>query len=139
MTTIAFDGTVLATDSQVNSEGMVFGNKTKILVINDGSRIACASNMDMAYILQSWMNGGEKPTPDTIESYDCIQVMPNGEAFEISGKYLHRVPACLPWAGGSGQTVALVAMRLGKNAIEAVALGIEFDNLSGGPINTWKP
>lgn len=57
-------------------------------------------------------------------------------AWEFGSKPLRCFPACVPWAGGTGETIAMTAMRCGKTAQEAVELACEMDIYTSGPLQT---
>lgn len=133
MTTIAFDGKTLAADSLVCSGDMRFGHADKIIRLEDGRLLAGCGNPAVLHAVVAWLNGGEEPKFRDGEAFQGIVVHPDGRAEEISGNF-RLWPACVPFAAGSGEPFALVAMRLGKSAAEAVAVACEFDTRSAGPV-----
>ncbi len=133
MTTIAYDGKVLAVDSQTSANDMRIGSAQKIIHLADGRLLAFAGSCSCVPEIVSWLNGGEKPTLFENESADGIIVSLDGSAVEIN-KNLRMYPACVPWSGGSGWIIALVAMRCGKTAFEAIEIACEMDNGSGLPV-----
>jgi hypothetical protein len=136
MTTIAFDGKTLATDSLVSSSGIVFGLVNKIHKLKDGRHVAFCGDFAPTPELIAWLNGGDKPELGDNESVGGIVVGPLG-AFEISAS-LRLFPACIPWAGGSGEVIAMTAMRCGKTAAQAVEIACTTDLTSRLPVHKVK-
>jgi ATP-dependent protease HslVU (ClpYQ) peptidase subunit len=139
MTTIAWDGFVLATDSLITNGSHIFGTGEKIHRLKNGGYLAAAGAQDLIYSVVAWLDGAEKPEIKDDDSFIglIVYVDENGvvSADELSGK-LRRWPACLPWAGGSGEAFALTAMKCGKDAIQAVEIACQMDIYSGGKINS---
>ncbi len=139
MTTIAFDGKTLATDSLMTASGVRFGTVDKIFKLNDGSVLAICGAYSLAQPLIDWLNGiAEMPGYDADETISGI-LIPSDEShpLEISTKY-YKFRACIPWAGGSGEAIALTAMKCGKSAIEAVKIACELDIYSGLPVQSCE-
>jgi hypothetical protein len=137
MTTIAWDGFTLASDSKISNGNHVFGYGEKIHKLNDGSYLAAAGAQDVVYAVIDWLNGGEKPEIKDDDSFIGLIVSVDEDGIatgtEISNK-LRKWPACTPWAGGTGEPFALTAMKCGKDAREAVRIACEMDPYSGGQI-----
>jgi ATP-dependent protease HslVU (ClpYQ) peptidase subunit len=133
MSTIAFDGTIIATDSQVTDGAFVFGSMQKLYYLKGGAIVALCGSLSLYSAVVDWLDGGVKPEIKEGDNLNGIIVHPDGTFFEISSQ-LRIFETCIPWAGGSGQNIALAAMRCGKNAAEAVALACEMDIYSGGPV-----
>jgi len=141
MTTIAFDGKILAADSKVSLDGKKFGEMDKIFRLKGGRWLVGCGDPSVDPLIVAWLNKGgkEKDRPDLSkrESFEGLIVDSKGNATEISNN-LRLFPACVPWAGGSGGLIALVAMRCGKSAEEAVTLACDMDNGSGGPVRSVR-
>ena len=99
--------------------------------------MASAGDYSLIPDIVAWLNGGDKPEilPDTI--YMGVLIGPDKQVSEIS-KELKIFPSCTPWAGGSGESVALTAMLCGKTAEEAVKLACKLDVFSGLPVKKVK-
>lgn len=138
LTTIAYDGTTLATDSQMSSGNLRFGKVNKIIKLKDGRRFAFAGDHALAYAVADWLNGGTKPERADSEEHQGIIVALDGSVVEVSTE-LRLAPACVPWAGGSGESIALTAMHCGKTAKEAVEVACKLDKHSGLPVNVFRP
>jgi hypothetical protein len=135
MTTIAYDGKTLVTDSRIVSGSTVFGTATKIFKLKDGSYVAFCGRASLWPEVIEWLNGGDKPVivDRELDSVSALVVDKKGRAFEIDDD-LRPFPACVPWAGGSGQPFALAALALGHTAEEAVEVTCKLDTASGLPI-----
>lgn len=135
MTTIAYDGKTLVTDSQVTVDGKRFGKTQKLFRLHSRAVLAISGTMDVSYEIMRWLNGdAEKPALDKEQDdFEGLLIEPDGSAWEIAPG-LRRFPACVPWTGGTGGIVAMTAMRCGKTAQEAVELACEIDTKSGGPL-----
>jgi len=138
MTTIAFDGKTLATDSLIGSGDMRFGYQSKLFKLNDGRVFAYAGNSAFAYAVMDWLNSNMrddmKPTLGNDDDFIGIIVGEDG-AFEVS-KGLIIWPACIPWAGGSGEKIAMTAMFLRRSAVNAVKVAIKLDKHTGGEVHS---
>lgn len=136
MTTIAYDGKTLATDSCITSGGMKFGTLNKIIKLKTGNYLTGAGSIDILYAVADWLNGtGEIPVLGPEDSFCGILVAPSGEAQEISTN-LRLVPACIPWTGGSGEHIAMAVLKCGHDAVKAIEIACQLDIMTSGPINT---
>jgi len=136
MATIAFDGYVLAADSLVTNGDHVFGHADKIHKLKDGSLFAAAGGLDFVHAVKEWLEGGDKPEIKDNDSFIGLWLVSTEfgyDAIEIS-QNLRKYPACIPWAGGTGEQFALTDMKLGKCAVGAVKVACEMDIYSGGKI-----
>jgi len=136
MTTIAFDGFTLAADTLITNGDCVFGELEKIHVLDDGRLFAAAGAMDVVFAVKDWLNGGEKPEIKDNDTFIGIVISAEDNGYvanEISAK-LRLFPACIPWAGGTGEPYALTAMKCGKEAREAVEIACKMDIRSGGKV-----
>lgn len=137
MTTIAYDGKTICTDSQVSSRDVRFGTTTKLWKLESGALFAVAGDIALGYAVMLWLDQkAEKPTSTDDEQVAGILIETDGSAWEYSGKAIRRFPACVPWATGSGEVIAMTAMRCGKTAREAVELACEMDANTSGPVQT---
>lgn len=137
MTTIAWDGFILATDSQITNGDHIFGEGKKIHKLNDGRWFASAGSQDFTYAVIEWLNGGEKPDIKDNDNFIGLLISCDENCYpvltEISAN-LRMWPAIQPWAGGSGEAYALTAMKCGKGAEFAVKVACDMDIYSGGQI-----
>lgn len=105
---------------------------TKAHRLKDGSLFAsCGALENNAHVLR-YLNGEcEKPTFDKDDDFDGILIRPDGSAWLLNRK-LHEVRIESPhFSTGSGRDFALLAMRMGKSAREAVEIAAELDIWTG--------
>lgn len=137
MTTIAYDGITLAADSLVTSGSTAFGKTNKIYRLRDKGYVALAGNIAYHPEIVDWLNGAPMPEVKEGVVFSGLHISPEGVAEEF-GESLKKCPACVPWAGGSGEAFALAGLALGLNAVEAVKLACKLDIYSRGPVRSVK-
>lgn len=141
MTTIAWDGETLCTDTQVSSSGMVFGQIEKVRRLNNGSLLAVCGELWLLDELAAHIEAGAAaPELSNDDDFGAILIMPDGDAYEYcktSSNKVSRHKACVPWVGGTGEAYALTALHLGHTATEAVKIACELDVSSGLPVNEY--
>ncbi|MBU3577526.1 hypothetical protein [Polynucleobacter sp. UK-Kesae-W10] len=140
MTTIVWDGKILAADKQVTNADSGHGITTKIFRVN-GSLVAGAGSADVFSSLLHWyINGAIE------EDFPSIQADTNDATFMVispEGRvmFYNRTPHPMIieneyTAMGSGRDYALAALHLGCDAVKAVQVACEFDVYSGRGIDT---
>lgn len=131
MTTIAWDGRTLCADRQLTTSGVRF-ETTKAHRLRDGSLFASCGALENNVAVKQWLNGGDdKPAIDKDDDFDGVLIRPDGTAWMLNKK-LHLIAIESPYfATGSGRDFALLALKLGKTAREAVELACELDIWSG--------
>lgn len=135
MTTIAYDGKILAADTQITCDGrFVAGYGYKIHKLSDGSHIAFAGSMNCMPAMIDWFETGKEPDFKDA-SFECLHIATDGTAHDYYSN-LNKGYAVIPWVGGSGAQIALAALSCGKNAIEAVELASKLDIMTGGEIQS---
>lgn len=137
MTTIAFDGTHVASDSLISCNGMIYGYTKKIFQVR-GGWLATSGSLDDVELAKNWFENGclenEKPS---LNDFVGLFIPHEGEPKEFSARLIPTF-VVLPYAIGSGACFAYSAMKLGKTAIESVEFACEIDLLSGGKIDSVK-
>lgn len=131
MTTIAWDGRTLCADRQLTTSGVRY-ETTKAHRLKDGSLFASCGTLENNVAVRQWLNGGDdKPSIDKDDDFDGVLIKPDGTAWMLNKK-LHLIAIESPYfSTGSGRDFALLAMKLGKTAREAVELACELDIWSG--------
>mgnify|MGYP001612490594 CR=1 FL=1 len=131
MTTICWDGRTLCADRQLTTSGVRF-ETTKAHRLKDGSLFASCGALENNVAVRQWLNGGDdKPAIDKDDDFDGVLIKPDGTAWMLNKK-LHLIAIESPYfSTGSGRDFALLAMKLGKTAREAVELACELDIWSG--------
>lgn len=133
MTTVVFDGVILAADSQITSTWKMRG-QSKFKRFHDGSVGAFAGTWSDVLKAQQFFDGVLDEVPEGDWSAIIIRtdgttvaVDDDGCMVEITGKH---------YAMGSGAHFALGALACGRNSIEAVRVSIGLDPNSGGEVES---
>lgn len=136
MTTCAWDGTTLASDTRCTCDIEYVGNESKIFRI-DGRLVAGAGATTGIRKFLSWYEKDRrvKTYPTFVEGED-IEMMTITEDGQASLWTRHGLGCKLvaPCAIGSGQRFAIGAMLAGKTAVEAVEIAMQRDTATGGDI-----
>lgn len=134
MTSIAWDGKTLATDSRMTDGPMVFSNNAeKIHKLDDGSLVALCGDFGLHRDVIAWLEGGEKPVLIPEEDVSGLQVFADGTAREFNRTFRF-MTAKAPWAGGSGTPYVMTALMLGYKAEAAIEVACQLDTKSGLPV-----
>lgn len=147
MTTIAWDGKNIATDSRATKGNNILqGNIVKLHKVEGTFKdenliaIGAAGSLSRLEDIVDWISKGGKPEempPGTLNSTDMTStlVITNKGCwcFEFD-KHPFKVPG--KYAIGSGSEFAISAMSLGISAMDAVHHAIKHDCFSGGPVLT---
>lgn len=150
MTTIAFDGNTLASDSQSSAGNLVISMREKKIFTGDGwsvngkpvIAVACAGDCGIEEELFNVMTVGLDFMTDFSPHIDFTALLVTGkdESYVIwKEKDSTRAPIMFqrgPIAIGSGDVIATTAMHLGKTAVEAVQVAIELDKSTGGTVDS---
>jgi len=153
MTTVAWDGKVLASDTQASTGGVVcstteqkiytapysgwsiYGDK----IIAIGCSGDCGAEMELQALLANDLTYATEFMP-TFE-FSSLAIVGRGRAYIVSKeKGDTRANISLqvePYAIGSGSLIARTAMHCGKSASEAVAVAIEMDCHTGGKVDLF--
>lgn len=133
MTTIAWDGYTLASDSLETSGTTRVGNTDKLWEWDNGWFAMAGVKSALPHI-KTFLNTGKK---NKIKGNFQVLVWNEIEQkMYLSGKDLCFYPSCTPNAIGSGEDIAIFAMNhMGMSAAKAVAEAIKQDTLSGHPVN----
>jgi len=137
MTTIAFDGNILASDSRCVGDYIEDSYK-KIFKINN-KYYGLGGNYSCCLVFIEWIKnnvmGDEKPKLD--DNFGALVVDIKSKKVFYYDDYLIKIPQKSPCAIGSGAVVAMTAMVCGKNAIEAIEIAKRLDNRTGGRIQHY--
>lgn len=133
MTTIAWDGKVLAADTLVTCNGFRTNYAPKIW--REG-RLLCggAGSRTIALQFRDWVRGGMAgPCPLQKDIGNVFVIRPDG----LGVMWCDDGPFTVgpePWALGSGEHLALGALEMGADALRAVEVAIKHHTGSGGAI-----
>lgn len=136
MTTIAWDGSTLASDSQEQDDYIEQHASRKLYRIkNTLVGLAGCSASGIQFV--EWVKRGEMPDerPKFSGDFCALVIRPNGKAYEY-GSSLTPMPAGRKTAIGSGRGPALGALLAGVSARDAVKIAIKLDPNSGGPVKS---
>lgn len=139
MTTIAWDGEILAADSMQTCDSLNCGAVTKIFRLADGRWMAGAGRTPRIQQMRIWLDGGPAPEfKDDGENPMIIVVDKNGKAVQYDGLL---TPFEVPeyYTAGSGDMPALALLNAGMTAVQAVRGAIGVDINSGGPVRWVRP
>lgn len=146
MTTIAYDGKTLATDSvSFLGDSLRIGCNANKLVVERGCAFAFAGNRVLGEPWMDWFFRGadpEKRPSGVRESDDDLDmwVWSDGQLFQYTSTMPYPWVVPIPFAMGSGGDFAMGAFRFGEvsgtpvSAEQAVLTAIACDPFSGGPV-----
>lgn len=140
MTVIAWDGRTLAADKRTSFGGL-HATTTKVRRMSDGRLVAGCGITALIQEMHVWLESGADPATFPAaqrDKNDCasmlvIQLDGSLSQFENSPHPLRFENR--QWAIGSGRDFAVMAMRLGKSAAEAVILTAEFCHDCGNGVD----
>lgn len=136
MTTIAFDGRILACDGMISSHKIDTLCFKKIKYVKDDCFVGAAGDLNQVNAFFHWCKQGGYVDylSDTLlninDSFEAIIITPSFVA--TTTDCIHLCPSSLPIAIGSGSDFAIGAMKKGADAIEAVEIAKSYDLWSGG-------
>ena len=132
MTTIAVKDGVMAADTQITGDYAM--HAPKIFRLPDGGIAGGAGVWSRAYAGIKWLMDGEKGEPPTLGEADILILRPDGVLWKANEEFpaypmLDKVAAI-----GCGSLAAMVAMRDGATAVEAVQRVAESDVYTNDPV-----
>lgn len=141
MTTIAWDGKILAADSLATCGTL----RSKVVkIVRSASGFLCAGAGEFSAVVPwlRWVEGGLVPDdrPGELGSKATVIIVdPRGRAHTLEGAPV-RVPVLDKfWALGTGAELAMGAMAMGADAAQAVRIAAKFDVHTGGRVVAMKP
>lgn len=148
MTVIAWDGRYLAGDKMTNFGGL-HATVTKVHRIN-GRLVGGCGTQALIREMIDWISGGCDPTRfpaaqrDEDKACSMLVVNAGGVVWQYETTPYPLVLENKFWAVGSGRDFAMMAMRLGKTAREAVVLTSQMCNDCGNGVDVvelpeWLP
>ena len=135
MTTIAWDGTMLAADRRISS-GTITYSTTKIRRTADGRLIGATGDFGVCGQMLDWLeNGGSRPACQESDRWaTALEVMPDGTCWMHNRDSRWRVEDPFV-AVGSGRDYAMAVMALGHDANRAVEIAARFDPGTGNGVD----
>lgn len=140
MTTVAWDGQVLAADT-LASGGAFNRHIEKVHCIKPGIYFAGAGDAQDALAVADWLSNPKKEKPELEDNFVGILVE-SGKCYRLESKLIKMPVKEKHHSVGSGASFAIVAMYLGQGAIEAIQTASIFDERTGFNttfINAIKP
>lgn len=136
MTTIAWDGTTLASDSRCSSETRSISVR-KIRELADGSLVGFAGTTTNMKRVVEWLDAGSDPElkPKLRGDTEVLVIRPDGTAIEYDKTLEPIEMKDVVAAIGSGGEYAIGAMEAGLSAVQAVEIACRRDPSSQGPID----
>lgn len=135
MTTIAFDGKILAADSRMIGSHIVQTRYTK-LFRHKGIIWGFCGDTQYAPIFERWVKAGMRhdAKPKIREDSEfAVLLIKKGRAYYYTDEF-EATPAGVPAAIGSGGDYAIAAMLGGANARRSVQIASRLDPNTGGHI-----
>lgn len=141
MTTIAWDGKTLATDSMVTSDETILSTVDKKLYLDVGrfKAVATCGSAVKTDALIFWIKEGEEGSPPKMGEDDCILcVTSDGDLYV----YWHHDSDCHycatgNMAAGSGSDIAFGALDAGATAVEAIKIASKRNVYTGGKVQSY--
>jgi ATP-dependent protease HslVU (ClpYQ) peptidase subunit len=141
VTTIAYKNGILAADRRATVNNWTF-ETTKIRRLSGGRLAAGAGDFAFVLAMYAWLEAGAKvedfPADQRSEKeWEPVLVVARDGTLLRYERTPYPIEVSAPfYAQGSGRDYALMAMRLGKSAPEAVQLAAEFDPSTGPTVDT---
>jgi hypothetical protein len=136
MTTIAWDGRILAGDRRISS-GTVTYSTTKIRRTEDGRLIGATGDYGVCAAMLDWLDqGGARPAcQDSDRWASALEILPDGTCWmhNRDGRWKVEDEFC---AVGSGRDYAMAVMALGHSAAQGVEIAARFDPGTGNGVDT---
>ena len=133
VTTIAFKDGVMAGDTQITSDTLIY-RAQKIYKLPDGGLVGGCGPWSKAYKAIAWMLDGEKGESPKFEDAMIVIAKPDGSlwmadddfpAYPLLDKYI---------AVGCGAQAAMLAMNDGATAVEAIQKVCKLDSHTSAPV-----
>lgn len=141
MTTIVYKNGVMAGDSRAfTGTSIKVGSKSKVYKLQDGRLLGVSSNTPGACeLIVAWVADGARrkraPVEHCGDSFDVLLIGLDGAATLYSDSFNPIGPVSAPYfAIGSGAQIALGAMAMGADPVQAVEVAIMHDAWSAAPI-----
>lgn len=125
MTTIAWDGAVLAGDTL--AQGNMFDRKIeKVFTIKPNIHFGGSGYWEDCLAVADWLKDTKKTKPSIEENFAGI-LIEDGVAYRLEKKLIKDMIKEKHHSVGSGASFAITAMYLGQGAVEAIHTAAIFD------------
>lgn len=145
MTSIAWDGEILATDSRVTADGIIITDKQKKLfkihlTQYNGDRLIAVATAGSCRDVRSVLDklDGVEDVPDNHNVHALI--VGENMVYELFPKKWNLIEYTrdTKLGAGSGEPIVVSAMHLGLNAIDAIKHAKKLDCYTGGKVQWLK-
>lgn len=137
LTTIAYRDGVMAADTQATDYNAI-SRVQKLWRLPDGGVVGVCGETRRCYAGVKWLLDGEKGDPPSIEGAYLIIVRADGTIWVAEGEFPAYPVMGDAIAHGCGRDAAVMAMRLGKSAVEAVFEACGQDAMSSPPVQSLE-
>jgi ATP-dependent protease HslVU (ClpYQ) peptidase subunit len=139
-TTIAWDGTEFACDSQrTRGSTKMFTNHKIVYIPEQGAYIGGAGDCAQIEAFIEYFRKNGKAKLECLKDIEVIVVYTDGRCFYYCEASEKPISIEGPFAIGSGEDFAVTAMHCGRTASEAIKVAEELDTYTGGTIHTFLP
>ena len=141
MTTIAWDGRIMAADRQATRENGLISSVQKLWRPKPNIIAGFSGGLGECVALKAWFDHGadpkEYPKPENISDPAVMMFVIKGDpiVFCFEGSPFALSFRNVPFARGCGAAVALGAMSMGANAIRALEITSRLDAFTGEGID----
>lgn len=125
MTTIAWDGQVLAADTQIRG-GSFVRRAEKLFTIKSGVYFGSCGSREDSLVVANWLQNPQEEKPRIDEDFAGI-LIEHGRCYRLEQKLQKDLIKEKHHSVGSGAAHAIVAMYLGQGAVEAIQTAAVFD------------
>lgn len=133
MTTLAYSDGVLAADTQLSDEALVY-RVQKIDLLSDGSLVGGAGNWGRAWRYLQWMKAGSIDPAPKLKGATLLRIAPDETLWLNEGDGFYPLLNKNNVAIGSGAQAAMALMEQGKTAVEAVKAVTVLDQNTSPPV-----
>ena len=142
MTTIAWDGKILAVDSQCVASDIIINNNEQKLFLDVGpyKAVAISGSLQEMILFIRWLDRRDNTDqPELREGGVAVCVCENGALYTYFSQHKgNPQPHHGIFTAGTGCEIALGAMEAGANAIKAVEIACKRDIYTGGKVHHYN-
>ena len=144
MTTICWDGKILAADTRYIEGDSLFGYCRKILLLNNGQVLAAAGDVGFLRTLRDCLennkNIAEAITKKELNKFGALLLDPSGVMWYFDSTYKGFIPLDSHIAAiGSGGEIAIAFMRHRYTAVNAIKAVARTHVTTNNIIDTYDP
>lgn len=136
MTTVAAKGGEMAADTQCTGDYIL--RLQKVFRLPDGGVVGIAGNPARGYAGAMWMVAGEQGEPPKMKGASLLILRPDGSIWVADDEFPAFPLLDKEAAIGSGAAAAMVAMRAGASAGDAVKQVAKLDAYTSDPVQMLK-